>query len=275
MISTLTSDNINTNLMTSGLPNVTVIEAAQPVQSVVAPVSEYGECIKNTYQQCDQAGDCSSCAPCPDNTISARGSKSALNCTKWIQVFNLDTRVASLFSFENWPRQHTLEFRENTFETNAEITMMMITDLSVFADPSSLENKDVLYLQSNNSQNFILPVTLTITYSGERPGFTPTIETYDDILQTWVEVNTNYKNNKLLKTVSVDVMHFSFWTSGWKQASVDYYRQKTTDESENSFSTKLNVFMLFIMSLMFLVFLFFIYGFISQGRLKLKQDDKP
>ena len=85
-----------------------------------------------------------------------------------------------------------------------------------------------------------MPVTLTITYSAERPGFAPTIETYDDVLRTWVEVSTNFKNNKLLKTVSVDVVHFSFWTSNWKQTNVDYYRQKSRNESENSFSTKLN-----------------------------------
>jgi len=252
-----------------------VIEQARSVQNIVAPVIVYAECAKNTYQQCDQTGNCSSCALCPDNMISVRGSKNVLNCTKSIQVFVLDTKVASLFNFENWPRQHSLEFREDTFRINTAITMKMVSNLSIFPDPASLENKDVLHLQINNSESFIVPVTLTMTYSGERPGFVPTIETYDDVLQTWVEVSTNYNNNKLLKTVSVDVMHFSFWTSNWKQTSVDYYRQKTRNESENSFSTKLNMFMLFIMSLMFLMFLFFINRFVSNEHRILDEDDKP
>ena len=275
MMSSLTSDNININLVRSGLPSVTVIEQARSVKNIVAPVIVYAECAKNTYQQCDQTGNCSSCALCPDNMISVRGSKNVLNCTKSTQVFVLDTKVASLFNFENWPRQHSLKFRENTFIINTAITMKMVSNLSIFPDPASLENKDVLHLQINNSESFIVPVTLTITYSGERPGFVPTIETYDDVLQTWVEVSTNYNNNKLLKTVSVDVMHFSFWTSNWKQTSVDYYRQKTRSESDNSFSTKLNMFMLFIMSLMFLVFLFFINRFISNEHRILDEDDKP
>ena len=266
MMSLLSSDNINDNLLRSGMASVIVVEQAQSGKTIVAA------CAKNTYQQCDQTGKCSSCASCPDKTISVQGSKSILNCTKSNQVFYLDVGSASFFSFENWPRQHSLKFRENTFDANTEITMRMVTDLSIFADPASVENKDILYLQSNNSEVFTVPVTLTITYTEERPGFVPTIETYDDVVQEWVEVNSNYKNNKLLKTVSVDVTHFSFWTSGWKPTGVDYYRPKKRDDSDNSFSTKLNMFMLFVMSLMFVVCLFFINRFISQAHRRARKN---
>jgi len=266
MMSLLSSDNINDNLLRSGMASVIVVEQAQSGKTIVAG------CAKNTYQQCDQTGKCSSCASCPDKTISVQGSKSILNCTKSNQVFYLDVGSASFFSFENWPRQHSLKFRENTFDANTEITMRMVTDLSIFADPASVENKDILYLQSNNSEVFTVPVTLTITYTEERPGFVPTIETYDDVVQEWVEVNSNYKNNKLLKTVSVDVTHFSFWTSGSKPTGVDYYRPKKRDDSDNSFSTKLNMFMLFVMSLMFVVCLFFINRFISQAHRRARKN---
>jgi hypothetical protein len=258
----LTDDNINDNLTKYGIPGVIVVQPAESIKIIVLLDTIYKACKKDSYRTCNQSGNCSFCALCPENMISEHGSMGIFNCTNSTQVFMLDSMETSILNFQNWPRQHSLKFKKGTFDNDMEITIRMVTNASMFADLAIRESSDILELRTSESARFKIPVALTISYAEERVGFMPLIETYDDVSQKWVEVETNYKNDKSLKTVRVYVTRSGFYRAGWKPEKVavvdNYYREKIREEPENSFSTKLNVFMLFILSLCFLVFIILI-----------------
>ena len=130
--------------------------------------------------------------------------------------------------------------------------------MSIFPDPASLQDVDILEFDTNSLDHFIKPIVLTIGYKDERPGMNAIIETYNSSSSIWVPVTTNLRNDKVSKTVSVDISHFSYWKIGYQ--SIIILSSVTTEISAQNqvdydrFYLTLNLLMLFVLFLFYLFF---------------------
>jgi len=147
--------------------------------------------------------------------------------------------------FENWPRMHSLGFKKNSFDSDTKVSIRIITNFSIFPPSDDLEKYDILELKSSGSNKLKIPVVLTIGYKENVEGMTPFIETFDEVAQEWIKVGRNLQINTEEKTVSVEILHFSYWRQNMETVSDVYYEPKKYEDK--SFAIKLNVFMLFIL----------------------------
>jgi len=241
-------------------------EGSTSIYDCVDFIDKSNKCGKNSYSVCNKMKGCLPCMDCPQNMISELGSTNIMNCTNSSQSFIISNKTDIFLHFENWPRKHSLGFRKNSFDSDTQISIKIITNYSIFPPSDNLGKYDILELKSSDSSHFKVPVVLTLGYTENIEGMTPVIETFDEVAQEWVKVSTNLLVNMDEKTVSVEILHFSYWRPNMDEITVSDIYNEPKKYEDTSFAFKLNLFMLFIMCIILGISTLIIYKLRQKSR---------